>query len=69
MGGTSRQFMNQEKKVELFFKSKHFCSVPWNHFYVFTNGDLATCVKGAPLDNIHNIDIKDFVKTNSLCSI
>ena len=45
--------MNHKKKFFLFKESKHFCAVPWNHFEIWTNGDVRTCSKGQPFGNIN----------------
>lgn len=45
--------MNHKKKFFLFKESKHFCAVPWNHFEIWTNGDVRTCSKGHAFGNIN----------------
>lgn len=50
--------INYKKKFELFRRSKHFCSAPWNLLYVSTNGDVHTCTRGARIDNLSNNNIE-----------
>lgn len=38
--------MDPKRKFFLFKQAKHFCSVPWNHFKVNTEGSVSTCVNG-----------------------
>lgn len=51
--------MTPKEKFFLFKQSKNFCSVPWNHVKIDTDGSILTCVNGKyNLGNIkeHNID-------------
>jgi len=57
--------INPNDNCRLFFNSANFCSVPWNHFGVYMNGDITTCSKGSKLGNIHTIhDIGEFFQDN-----
>ena len=61
--------MNHKKKFFLFKQSTHFCSVPWNHFEVFSNGDIKTCSKGNPLGNINKSTIEEILNGTKLHEI
>jgi len=61
--------MNHKKKFFLFKQSTHFCSVPWNHFEVFSNGDIKTCSKGNPLGNINKATIEEILNGAKLHEI
>lgn len=61
--------MDPKRKFFLFKQSKHFCSVPWNHFEVFSNGDVRTCSKGSKLGNINQEPIEQILANDQLKSI
>jgi radical SAM protein with 4Fe4S-binding SPASM domain len=62
--------MDPKRKFFLFKQSKHFCSVPWNHFKVDTNGDILTCVHGSEvLGNVHHHTIEEILSTSKLSNI
>lgn len=61
--------MDPKKKFWLFTKSEHFCSVPWNHFEVFSNGIIKTCSKGQSLGNIHQLSIDKILQGQTLTTI
>ena len=59
-----------KKKFDLFYKSKNFCSVPWNHIKVDTDGSIYTCVNGSVLlGNIHNENIEKILQSPKLKEI
>jgi pyruvate-formate lyase-activating enzyme len=57
-----------KKKFFLFKQSNHFCSVPWNHIEVYTDGTVKTCSRGMPYDSLFDKDFhsitsgSDFLK-------
>lgn len=57
--------MHSTDNCRLFFKSKNFCSVPWNHFAIFTDGSISTCTKGKKIKNINDVDLIDFLQYNN----
>lgn len=61
--------MNPKKKFFLFKQSTHFCSVPWNHFEVFSNGEIKTCAKGKTLGNINNTAIEEILENDQIITI
>jgi sulfatase maturation enzyme AslB (radical SAM superfamily) len=61
--------MDPKKKFWLFKKAEHFCSVPWNHFEVFSNGNIRTCSKGQSLGNIHQLSIDKILQGQTLTTI
>ena len=61
--------MNPKKKFWLFKQSQHFCAVPWNHFEVWSNGDIRTCSKGLAFGNINETSIEDILNSNEIKSI
>jgi radical SAM protein with 4Fe4S-binding SPASM domain len=61
--------MNPKRKFFLFKQSAHFCSVPWNHFEVFSNGDIKTCSKGHKFGNINQEPLEQILGNNQIKSI
>jgi radical SAM protein with 4Fe4S-binding SPASM domain len=61
--------MDPRKKFWLFKQSQHFCAVPWNHFEVWSNGDIRTCSKGSSFGNINETDIEDILTSDNIKSI
>jgi len=61
--------MNPKKKFFLFKQSAHFCAVPWNHFELFTNGDIRTCSKGHTLGNINDQSLNQILHSPNIQSI
>jgi len=61
--------VNPKKKFWLFKQSQHFCAVPWNHFEVWSNGDIRTCSKGLAFGNINETSIEDILNSNEIKSI
>ena len=62
--------MDPKKKFFLFKQSRNFCSVPWNHFKIYTNGSVHTCVNGHEvLGNIHDQPIQDILNNPALVDI
>jgi radical SAM protein with 4Fe4S-binding SPASM domain len=61
--------MNPKKKFFLFRQSRHFCSVPWNHVEVFTDGSLHTCSKGISLGNINQQPLEQILQSDSIKNI
>ena len=53
--------MNPKKKFWLFKQSEHFCAVPWNHFEVWSTGDIKTCSKGIPFGNINQTPLEEIL--------
>lgn len=62
--------MDPKQKFFLFKKSNHFCSVPWNHFKIDTEGSVTTCVNGKKiLGNIKDYTIKEILTNSKLIEI
>ena len=62
--------MTPKEKFFLFKQSQHFCSVPWNHIKVDTDGSVFTCVNGKNnLGNIKNKDITEILNTPDLIGL
>lgn len=61
--------MDPKRKFFLFKQSRHFCSVPWNHFEVFSNGDIKTCSKGYTFGNINQEPIEKILVNDQIKSI
>jgi sulfatase maturation enzyme AslB (radical SAM superfamily) len=54
--------MDPKRKFFLFKQSQHFCSVPWNHFEIQTDGQVFTCSSGrTPLGNLQTNTIEQVV--------
>jgi MoaA/NifB/PqqE/SkfB family radical SAM enzyme len=53
--------VNPKKKFWLFKQSEHFCAVPWNHFEVWSTGDIKTCSKGIPFGNINQTPLEEIL--------
>lgn len=52
--------MDPKKKLFLFRQSQNFCSVPWNHLFVYPNGEVKTCVMGQQtLGNIQHQSLEE----------
>ena len=61
--------MNPKKKFFLFKQSKNFCAVPWNHFELYTNGDVRTCSKGHAFGNINDQPLDQILQSPDIQSI
>jgi radical SAM protein with 4Fe4S-binding SPASM domain len=61
--------MDPKRKFFLFKQSAHFCSVPWNHFEVFSNGNIKTCSKGYKFGNINQEPLEQILGNNQIKSI
>ena len=62
--------MTPKEKFFLFKQSRHFCSVPWNHIKIDTDGSVATCVNGTNyLGNITKDEIDDILSNSDLLEI
>lgn len=61
--------MNPKKKFFLFHQSKHFCSVPWNHFEVFSDGDVRTCSKGVTFGNLNQQPLDQILQSDKIKNI
>jgi radical SAM protein with 4Fe4S-binding SPASM domain len=62
--------MDPKKKFTLFKQSKHFCSVPWNHLEVWTDGSVYTCALGADqIGSIPTHSIEQIVSSTKLTDI
>ena len=62
--------MNPKKKFFLFKQSKHFCAVPWNHFKIYTSGEVSTCVNGLyQLGNVHDNSLNEILSNPILRTI
>lgn len=56
-----------KEKFMLFKQRQNFCSVPWNHLFIYTNGDVSPCVKSSiVIGNIVDTDIRDILKSSKL---
>ena len=61
--------MNPKKKFFLFRQSKHFCAVPWNHFEIWTDGNVRTCSKGIPFGNINDQPLDHILQSADIQAI
>jgi radical SAM protein with 4Fe4S-binding SPASM domain len=62
--------MTPKEKFVLFKQSRHFCSVPWNHIKINTDGSVSTCVHGKNyLGNIIDNEIHEILTNNDLIEI
>lgn len=61
--------MDPKKKFFLFKQSKHFCSVPWNHIEIFTDGSVKTCAKGLEFGNLIDDDIDSILNSPKIKNI
>ena len=61
-----QQKMNPKKKFFLFHQSRHFCSVPWNHFEIFSDGNLRTCSKGSSFGNINQQPLDSILQSDNI---
>jgi len=61
--------MDHKKKFFLFKQAKHFCSVPWNHFELVSNGNVRTCSKGHSFGNINDDPIETILNSNQIVSL
>jgi organic radical activating enzyme len=56
--------IDYKTKFKLFKTSKNFCSVPWNLFFVWVDGQIKTCTLGKEyFGNIHDTDVKQILKS------
>lgn len=56
--------LDPKKKFFLFKQSKHFCSVPWNHVEIFSDGSVNTCAKGETFGNIKDQPLDSILKND-----
>jgi organic radical activating enzyme len=61
--------MNPKKKFWLFKQTEYFCAVPWNHFEVFSDGNIKTCSKGMPVGNINQNSVEEILSSSLIQSI
>jgi radical SAM protein with 4Fe4S-binding SPASM domain len=62
--------MTPKEKFFLFKQSQHFCSVPWNHIKIQTDGSVSTCVHGKHyLGNIVDNEIDEILHNDALIEI
>jgi len=61
--------MDPKKKFFLFKQSKNFCAVPWNHFEIWTNGNIRTCSKGKAFGNINDQPLDQILQSPDIQSI
>jgi radical SAM protein with 4Fe4S-binding SPASM domain len=62
--------LTPKQKFFLFKQSKHFCSVPWNHIKIGTDGSITTCLNGKyDLGNIKDQDINAVLHTPDLVAL
>lgn len=62
--------VDARRKYQLFRQSQHFCSVPWNHLFFDTNGDVRTCVASPMvLGNINTQSIEQILQSSLLREI
>lgn len=54
--------MDYKRIFFLFKQGNHFCSVPWNHIEIFTNGGVRTCIEGKWFGNLLEEDLEDILK-------
>lgn len=50
------------RKFFLFKQSQHFCSVPWNHVEIWTDGSVRTCCKGQRFGNVNQQPLQQIVR-------
>ena len=56
--------MDAKQKFQLFRRSKHFCSAPWNLLYVGVDGSVETCTRGSIIGNANTDTISNIVTNN-----
>lgn len=61
--------MDPKKKFFLFKQSTHFCSVPWNHIEIFTDGGVRTCSKGRSFGNINQTPLEQILQADAIQDI
>lgn len=61
--------MDPKHKFFLFKKSKNFCSVPWNHFHIWSDGNIKTCSHGKPFGNINQQSLDDVLNSKEILAI
>jgi len=61
--------VDPKKKFLLFHQSQHFCSVPWNHFEIFSDGDLRTCSKGVTFGNLSQQPLDQILQSETIKNI
>lgn len=61
--------MTPKKKFFLFHQSQHFCSVPWNHYEIFSNGNVRTCSKGIIFGNINQEPLEQILQSEKIKKI
>lgn len=61
--------MDHKKKFFLFTQSDHFCSVPWNHVEIYTNGAVKTCSKGKILDNLLDNTLSEIINSEQVLQL
>jgi len=61
--------MDPKKKFSLFHQSRHFCSVPWNHLEIFSDGSVCTCSKGNGFGNINQQPLAHILQSDQIKKI
>ena len=61
--------MDTKKKFFLFKKYQHFCSVPWNHLEIFSDGSIKTCSSGRPFGNINKQPLAQILSNSTIRQI
>jgi radical SAM protein with 4Fe4S-binding SPASM domain len=61
--------MDPKRKFFLFKKSENFCSVPWNHFHVWSDGKIKTCTHGKAFGNINQQSLDQLLLSHEILAI
>lgn len=56
--------MDAKQKFQLFQKSKHFCTAPWNLLYVNVDGTVKTCTRGGTFGDSNKETISNIVSND-----
>jgi radical SAM protein with 4Fe4S-binding SPASM domain len=61
--------MDPKRKFFLFKQSENFCSVPWNHFHVWSDGKIKTCTHGKSFGNVNQQSLDQLLNSHELLAI
>lgn len=61
--------MDPKRKFFLFKKAENFCAVPWNHFHIWSDGNIKTCTHGKTFGNVNEQSLDHVLTGNEILAI